>query len=807
MLTTSNQRLPETCLRTVVAAVATIAVTASLSAATTDWTQFGGPNRDFSVPSASLAETWPESGPKVIWRKPLGDHGHSTVLAEGDRLYVFFRSGDSDVLRALEAATGATAWEQSYDSPLTEGFNIQFGPGPHSTPVIASERIFTVSSTMVLKAWNKTTGEPIWSQDLKETFGARPPGRGYGSSPLAFENSLILPVGGDGQAIVALSQDDGALIWKNLDGGAGYASPVLAEIEGREQVIVVVDLARLGLDPRTGDELWSIDVPKTALYQMSTPTVFGNRIVASQAYEDGTRVFEVTRNGDDFDAEELLYSRKLKVMHGTTARVGNLLYGSSGDFGPAFLTALDLETGQAAFRMRGFAKANVMAVGNDRLLIFDEDGQLAIAAPQEEGVEVLASAQVVDGVSWAAPTLVDTNLYLSTRTEIVALDLSEAGNRAPSASDEPSGVTTTDAGPGSRDDALTTVPGRSATGRTLAIPNGQADRGSPHYLMRGFETQFTFAMRTPLQRLVATTGNAVGYLVRPHDLEDEATTPLIGAAVRIPVRTLKTGSEQSDQRLNSPMFFNQADYPEIGVVLHEISEWKKIPTGNVDTAEYEATLAGHFEVRGKTVPFSEPAELAFYNFTAEGLSKTFADLAVVSWQTSLALADLGITVPPQMQPLFGDTLEVDAFLSFDNTHPERSLDHRISPEEHLKQGRFEMMLNDFGDTSGAYEYARAYATEIQDRPTALANLAESIVLANDTYRDLPFAKELAERAVAASGDDLDPMALQTLARTHYLLGDREKAIETQQRAIEEAPGKVPPPVVGMLQSVLKELEG
>ena len=778
----------------------------TLAASSTDWTQFGGPNRDFSTPSATLAESWPESGPKVLWRQPLGDHGHSTVLAEGDRLYAFFRSGESDVLRALDAATGATVWEKSYESPLTEGFNVQFGPGPHSTPVIAGERIFTVSSTMVLKAWNKMTGDAIWSQDLKETFSTRPPGRGYGSSPLAFENTLILPVGGEGQAIVALSQDDGSLVWKNLDGGAGYASPVLAEIEGQEHVVVAVGLARLGLDPRTGEQLWSVEVPKTALYQMSTPTVFGNRIVASQAYEDGTRVFEVKRNGDGFEAKELLYSRKLKVMHGTTALMGNLLFGSSGDFGPAFLTALDLETGQAAFRMRGFAKANVMAVGDDRLLILDEDGQLAIAKPEEEGVEVLASAEVVSGVAWSAPTLVDTTLYLANRTEIVALDLSEEGNRAGSA-DSPSGVMTTDAGDEASSDALTSVPARSATGRTLAIPEQQLDRGSPFYLMRGFESQLTMTMRTPLQRLVATTGNAVGYLVRPHDLEDEATTPLVGAALRIPVRSLKTGSTQSDQRLNGAMFFNQAEYPEIGVVLHEIETWNKIATDNEDTAEYEATLAGHFEVRGNQIPFSVPATLAYYDFTEAALSKTFADLAVLSWQVSVPLAEMGITVPPQMQALFGDSLEIDAFLSFDNTHPERSLDHRISPEEHLKQGRFEMLLNDFGDTSGAYEYARAYAAEIQDRPTALANLAESIVSATDSYRDLGFAKELAERSVAASGEDLDPMALQTLARASYLLGDREAAIENQKRAIEVAPGKVPPPFVAQMQEALREFEG
>lgn len=768
-------------------------------AASSDWTQFGGPNRDFSSPSARLADSWPEDGPRELWRKPLGDHGHATVLAEGDKIYIFFRRGQEDVLRSLDGETGETVWETAYDSPLTTGFNTQFGPGPHSSPAIAGDRIFTVSGTLVLKAFAKASGDEVWSIDLKETMSAQVPRRGFGASPLLYDDLLILPVGGDGQAVVAFRQSDGSVAWKALDGGAAYSSPLLADIGGRDHVVVAIGTNRAGLDPRTGEVLWQLEVPQTATYQMATPTAFGNKIVASQAYEDGTRVFEVTPEGDGFSAQELFYTRKMKVMHGATARIGNRLYGSSGDFGPAFLTALDLDTGQALFRQRGFAKANVVAVGDDRLIILDEDGQLGLGIPKDDGVEILAEAEVLQATAWAAPTLVGTTLFLANRTEIVALDLSEAANAS---ADRVTDAGTSSDGAGA---AITAVPERSASGATLEIPASLLDRGFPYFLMRGVDSQVALTLRSPLQRLVATTGNAVGYLVRSHDLEGDGGTPLLGGALRIPLHSLSTGAERADGLLRGAQFFDAANHPEIGVLLNEAKDWKRLASSEGDVNAYQATVAGHLEVRDKKVSFEVPASFTFYDFTQAALSKSFADVAVMEWTLEMKVADLGIVVPPQLAGLVADSVTIDAFLAFDNSETERSLDQRFTQEEHLQQTRFETLLEDLGQTDEAYALAREYAASIQDRPLALATLARA-VLGSETKRDLALAKELSERAVALTERN-DPQALASLARTHFLLGERARAVELQREAIAAAGDSVPPPVKAGLERGLAEYEG
>src|SRR5688572_22725794 len=101
------------------------------------WRQWGGPDRNFIIPNAPrLADAWPESGPPVLWTRPLGT-GHSTVLVDEGRLYTMYRGGNGrndrgpydteEVVVSLDAATGKTLWEHKYPSALAD---FSRGAGP-----------------------------------------------------------------------------------------------------------------------------------------------------------------------------------------------------------------------------------------------------------------------------------------------------------------------------------------------------------------------------------------------------------------------------------------------------------------------------------------------------------------------------------------------------------------------------------------------------------------------------------------------------------------------------------------------------
>lgn len=386
------------------------------------WTQWGGPNRDFAVKSDPLRTDWDEKGPKELWNHEFGD-GYSTILYEDGILYTTKRKGEMDAVVALKASTGETIWETTYDAPMIEGMILDFGHGPVTSPLLVGDRLYTISLTVIMNCLDKKTGKILWTKDLMNEMKASHLGRGYGPSPLAYKNMVIVDVGGADQAVVAFDQETGEVVWKSQSFRNGYSSPILVNIDGEDQLIVAMGSDRAGLDPNTGELKWHLALPQTAGTLFTTQN-WGedNLLFASQAYADGSRVLEITKKDGKFEAKELWYNRKMRVMYGTYARIGDYIYASSGGFGPAFLMCLNVKTGKIMWRKRGFSRAHIINA-NGTLIILDEDGNLAIATPSPEELTILSKAKVLDRTAWTAPTLVGSKLFIRNRTHIKAFEL------------------------------------------------------------------------------------------------------------------------------------------------------------------------------------------------------------------------------------------------------------------------------------------------------------------------------------------------------------------------------------------------
>jgi outer membrane protein assembly factor BamB len=416
--------------KSLVARSAVILLAASIALASTavanDWSQWGGPNRDFKSPSKGLANSWPEKGPRELWSRALGE-GHSSILVDGSRLYTMYSKGEQETVIALDAATGKTVWEHTYPAPtVVEGkaIDYEFGKGPHATPLIVGDMIYTAGATARLHCLNKETGKVVWSHDIYKEYNGTFEDRGYSCSPLAYKNTIILNMGGPGQAIVAFNQKDGSVVWKKQDFMTSPASHMLISVDGQEQLVAFLGKEIVGLDPNNGDLLWSHPHATEWGLNISTP-VWGadNLLFVSSAYNGGSRVLRLAQKGGKTTATEVWFHRRVRVHHGNTIRIGDYLYTTSGDFGPAFLTAVNVKTGKVAFQERSFPKSTFI-LADGKLIILDEDGNLALATPAPDGIKVLAKAQVLQNKAWTVPTLVGTKLYLRDRKTIKALDLS-----------------------------------------------------------------------------------------------------------------------------------------------------------------------------------------------------------------------------------------------------------------------------------------------------------------------------------------------------------------------------------------------
>jgi len=249
--------------------VTAVAATPAAPQSDPSWKQWGGPSRDFIVEGPPLADSWPADGPVVLWSRPLGT-GHSTILVDGGMLFTMYRVGsatrsgpwsEEETVVALDAATGETLWEHTYPS---RNENFQYGAGPHSTPLIVGDRLFSIGTNKQFYALDKRTGEVLWHHDLIAEFGAPPlqlrptVTAGYGCSPIAYEETVICTVGGPGQSVMAFNQSDGSVVWRGGDFLFGQAPPALINVDGQDQLVIVGGASINGMDPGTGEVLWAV---------------------------------------------------------------------------------------------------------------------------------------------------------------------------------------------------------------------------------------------------------------------------------------------------------------------------------------------------------------------------------------------------------------------------------------------------------------------------------------------------------------------------------------------------------------------
>ncbi len=399
-----------------------------------EWPQWAGPRGDFTCDAVDLAISWGESGPKEIWSREMGP-GHSTVLYDAGTLYTMYRRGDEEVVLAVAADTGETVWEHPYDAPAAPGMLQDFGLGPHSSPLIVGNRLFTIGAMVRFSCFDKRTGDLLWSRDLHEELGVSNMLRGYGASPVAYQDLVIVNVGAGRDAeeaagLAAFKQETGEIVWKSERLSPGYPTPVLAELNGQQMLVGCSGVTRFGLNPSTGETLWKAQVDRQSGSIITSPLwIPPDKVFFSAGHGGGSRLYQL-KVGEDgaYFAEELWYYNKLRIMHGNAVRMDDHVYGSSGDLGPAYLMAVDLRDGTLKWRARGFAKS-MLLLADGKLIILDEDGHLAVATATPEQLDVHAKAKVLERHAWTAPTLVGTRLYLRDDRTLKCLDLGVAANR------------------------------------------------------------------------------------------------------------------------------------------------------------------------------------------------------------------------------------------------------------------------------------------------------------------------------------------------------------------------------------------
>ncbi len=380
------------------------------------WDQWLGPNRNGILANSKPPLPWGENGPKVLWRKPLGE-GVSSISVSGDKAVTMFGLGSDEFVVCLSVKDGSELWR------VHSGDNFQepHANGPRSTPTINENRVFALSAGGMLYALDLASGKKLWTVHLKETFdGKGPSDGGYAMAPLVDGNRLLVEIGGsEGKALAAFDKKTGKVLWNVESVKSGFSSPILADLNGQSQVIFFSGSGLISLSPKTGKTFWQY--PWETEYDVNAVTpllVDGNRVFISSAYGVGSAMLLMESSGKDIHVKEVWRHKHFKNHYATSILYNGFLYG----FDNSTFSCIDAAKGDLQWKTRDIPKGSLLGVGG-RLIVLTEKGELILAQPNSDGVKVLAKAKVLEPNCYTVPAISEGKLFVRNLEEIAVLKL------------------------------------------------------------------------------------------------------------------------------------------------------------------------------------------------------------------------------------------------------------------------------------------------------------------------------------------------------------------------------------------------
>ncbi len=337
-----------------------------------DWPQFLGPTRDGVSTETGLRWTWDDQGPPLLWAKPVGA-GYSGPVSAGERLILFHRVGNQEIVECLNAANGQEQWRFSYRTEFEDDF--RKGDGPRATPTITGQRVITYGADGWLHCLHLETGQKVWGRNVLRDCKAPPNFFGVGSSPVVDGKLVLVNVGGPNAGIIAFDLASGREVWKATSDGASYASPVVATVGGQRRAVFFTRAGVVLLRPEDGSVLfrqrWRARID--ASVNAATPLVIDDLAFFSASYETGALLLRLHKDGAD---EVWSNDEAMSNHYNTCVYYQGNLYGFDGrqEKGPRF-RCVELKTGKIHWTQERFG-CGAMVLAGGHLVVLTESGQL-----------------------------------------------------------------------------------------------------------------------------------------------------------------------------------------------------------------------------------------------------------------------------------------------------------------------------------------------------------------------------------------------------------------------------------------------
>ena len=380
-----------------------------------DWPQFRGPSGLGVSQEKGLPVVWSEEE-NLVWKTGLPGYGSSSPISLAGRLYVTCYSGygtgqlDEKMedltlhVVCLAQASGQVIWDQHVHPKLPEAESVRDHGYAGPTPATDGKHLYVFfGKTGVFKF--DLSGKPLWQTDV----GSQTHSWGCGTSPVLYENLVIVNASVESGALVAISKENGNEVWRSPGMKSSWNTPHLVAIsDGKDELVVSVQDKILGFDPRTGDALWTCD----GIQDYVCPSVVSHDGVVYAIGGRQSRAIAVRAGGrGDVTETHRLWEAKAGANVTSPVILNGHMYWVSDRNKVAY--CLRLSDGEVIYSERFPSQPYASAVaGEDRIYIATRyDGTYVIAAKPE--FEELAHNTLDDQSTFnASPIISNGSLIL-----------------------------------------------------------------------------------------------------------------------------------------------------------------------------------------------------------------------------------------------------------------------------------------------------------------------------------------------------------------------------------------------------------
>ncbi len=398
------------------------------------WPRFRGVNFDAisNDENVTLARTWPEGGPKVLWSIDVGE-GYAGAAVIAGRAYIldYDQENKADAIRCLSLDDGKEIWRYAYNVKIK-----RFHGMSRTVPALTEKYIVTIGPKCHVTCLNSMTGQFLWMFNLVREYGTKVPQWYTAQCPLIDNDKAIIAPAGDEVLMMAVDAASGEILWQtpNQDGWVmTHSSIVPMEFKSKRFYIYcggdTTSGGVVGISVEDGRILWKTDQWKVRT-NVPSPVIIGeDRIFLSAGYgqyENGCMMLRlIEADGKISVQEEFKYPTDVfGSMQQTPILYENHIYGVRMD---KQLVCLDLN-GQVVWTSTSANKfgSGAYMIANGLLYVLNDSGVLTLVEPTTTGYVELAKAEVLPGhESWGPIAIVSGRMIIRNLNRMICLDVTE----------------------------------------------------------------------------------------------------------------------------------------------------------------------------------------------------------------------------------------------------------------------------------------------------------------------------------------------------------------------------------------------